>query len=540
MPWTPESYGGYPMSPFSPEEQDANLAAAQGYLGARVPPQDEQDLLAASQGMIQQTPVAMPNDMQVQSIVPSEPQAQPEQMTAPKKVDRRQNAMDLAATLVKERAAKAEADNAMAERETADAKQMESDAVAVGQQHARDSQALNDEWDRIGTVDPKRLFKNQSTLANAGTLFAAFIGGVSQVANKQGNNQVLDAINASINRDIAAQEKEIGDKKDKLNFKGNQLAQNYAILKDMNQAKIVTAGMQRNAMARQAEARFAGIDNEKIRNNALENVAKLDEQTAKEQEAIKQQRFQNAMEERRVRVSEDGLQLQRDQLKADKEMAAAKAAAVKGIDPEKAVYDQNGNPIGQARGSTEAKELSNKISGFNELNQQLSELDAMVEGGASTNIDWPIVGKVREDKESALLDSTYNKMLSAYGKAVSGGQVATSELDRFKLTFPEPGNWMTSAKTREAKRAVWKNEIAAARDKIATELKTAGIDPSAVLQGAGAKSSAIKKDGQISSMINPAGEATQGGTPTGQEKLKKDLEAKGIHPSASGYMGGGF
>jgi hypothetical protein len=125
---------------------------------------------------------------------------------------------------------------------------------------------------RSKKVDPKKYMNDRGMLGAFGAVLGGVIGGVYQgLANLQ-KNPFLEDLNAEIDRQMAADDKNIANEKQAVGEQMNLLAMNRAAFKDNQLAKMQTRNMYLEAARTQLEADMAGADSELAKSRAQQGI----------------------------------------------------------------------------------------------------------------------------------------------------------------------------------------------------------------------------------------------------------------------------
>lgn len=136
-----------------------------------------------------------------------------------------------------------------------------------------------DEAIRNSQIDPSRLWHTSGAGAQIASVIGIMLGGLSQ-GMIGGENQALKVINGAIDRDIRAQEMELGKKQSRLHS-------NMQLMRDLNASKELTAAEYKNRIASALEtsaAKYGGLAKNPA---AAELAAKLKIDAAQHVDAAK-------------------------------------------------------------------------------------------------------------------------------------------------------------------------------------------------------------------------------------------------------------
>jgi hypothetical protein len=138
--------------------------------------------------------------------------------------------------------------------------------------------------------DPQRFFKERGTMASIGAGIAVALGAFG-AAMTGTRNTALDIINAAVERDLDAQEREIQIKRDKVNMQSNLIARFERMMGDRRQARSLARQHYLQDVAFQIESKAAPQPDE-VKNNAKMNADALRANAAEEAEKRKQRNQQ--------------------------------------------------------------------------------------------------------------------------------------------------------------------------------------------------------------------------------------------------------
>lgn len=178
--------------------------------------------------------------------------------------------------LAQELARRQEEDAAIAHQEQEQAQQHFDAQMAVAQQQ------LDDVRDQ--KIDPKRLMHDTGSKVLA--IVGGLIGGLYQGLTKQAENPFLNDLNKAIDRDIAAQEKDIANSREGVGMQLNLLAQQRAQFKDTQTAKLQIRNMAYEAAKQQIAAEAQRYESPMVQARADQAIAQVSRQQAQLQEQI--------------------------------------------------------------------------------------------------------------------------------------------------------------------------------------------------------------------------------------------------------------
>ena len=181
--------------------------------------------------------------------------------------------------LAEELARRQEEDAAIAHAEQEQAQQHFDAQMAVAQQQLDDV--------REQKIDPKRMMKDTGTKVLA--VVGGLIGGLYQGITKQAENPFLKDLNQAIDRDIAAQEKDIANSREGVGMQLNLLAQQRAQFKDTQTAKLQIRNMAYEAAKQQIAAEAQRYESPMVQARADQAIAQLNRQQAQLQEQLGKQ-----------------------------------------------------------------------------------------------------------------------------------------------------------------------------------------------------------------------------------------------------------
>ncbi len=218
------------------------------------------------------------------------------------------------------------------------AQQQQEDAVAQANErdlaqrgfdaHMAEAQQQLDEV-RNQKIDPNRLMKTDGMglMAIIGGLF----GGLYMGLNKLDHNPFLDDLNKKIDRDIAAQEKDIDNAHRDVGDRMNLLREQRATFKDNELAKLQTRQLMYEATRNSIEAEAAKYDQPIVAARAQQAISVLDREQAKTDLSIKEAAQRTALAQAAAQSARDrAMQLeQRKQFSEtyDKNIAAGMSPA---------------------------------------------------------------------------------------------------------------------------------------------------------------------------------------------------------------------
>jgi hypothetical protein len=119
-----------------------------------------------------------------------------------------------------------------------------------------------------GKIDPNRLWASKSTGAKFASIIGVVLGGIGGGMMKTGRNSALEVINNATQRDVRAQEMELGKKQ-------SLLSSNMQITRDLESAKQLTLAQSKDALATQLEMNAAQYGGDIAVKNASMLASKL-------------------------------------------------------------------------------------------------------------------------------------------------------------------------------------------------------------------------------------------------------------------------
>lgn len=285
------------------------------------------------------------------------------------------------------------------------AKRAELDAAY--QQHAA-------EVDRLAgaKVDPKRMAKEQSLFENIATAIGFLAGGALSVRNGSGRNEFQAYYQGLVDRDIAAQESELANKRAAVGMKGNLLGDLRQQFGDDRAAKAAFRAVRNEQAARQLEAYALQFDSPIMQRDMAVQAAEIRANRDKELAAATQQKFENDFKKRQlaeqVRSNKAGEQIQRDRFASEEkryqfENEQKKRSAEKDATALE-VRDIDGNLMGYAKDPIDARRVNSLVQKANEYKLLLAETKkAREKAGRRYFNSW-------DNEEEAQLKSNMGKL----------------------------------------------------------------------------------------------------------------------------------
>ncbi len=160
------------------------------------------------------------------------------------------------------------------------------DAQAGFDTHMGEAQKQIDEV-RAKKIDPQRLMQSDGMVITA--ILGGVFGGLYQGINKLDKNPFLEDLNRHIDRDMAAQEKDISNEQQGVTNKMNVLREQRATFKDNDLAKLQTRSLMYAATEEAIKAEAAKFDSPIAQAHADQAVAAVERERAKNDLQIKTQ-----------------------------------------------------------------------------------------------------------------------------------------------------------------------------------------------------------------------------------------------------------
>lgn len=197
-------------------------------------------------------------------------------------------------------------------------------------------------------VDPKRMAKEASLFESLATAIGFMAGGALSVRNGSGVNEFQKYYQGLVDRDMAAQEAELSNRRAAVGMKGNLLGDLRAQFGDDRAAKSMFRAVHNDKAAKQLEAYALTLDSPIFRRDAAREAAGLRAARDKEIAAAAQQTWENNFknrqlaEQRRSNQAQEGIA--RSRIHAEKDATQVKSEGIPILGPSGKVIGYSTSP----------------------------------------------------------------------------------------------------------------------------------------------------------------------------------------------------
>jgi hypothetical protein len=290
-------------------------------------------------------------------------------------------------------------------------------------------------------IDPKRAWNNASDGTKAVTYIAAALAGFAQgLSGENGPNPVWERIDRLIDRDIAAQEKDLGTAQGAVDNQKGMLSVARQQFDDETQARAAARDLYYQSMQQKLQSLVAGTQSETVKANGEQMISELERKRLATQEQFRAQNARTAQTKTQYIRYVDGLPvaMSADQFMKQSNVEAdrrSKGEAEKGSPEELRIPGL----AGQASSKESAKKMREVEIGHKNITGLIDE---------ARKIRKEVGGEAFPTKEKARLQAINASLDLAFKEQANLGVMSDSDWQVVRRAIPDLTRWDTPWSTK--------------------------------------------------------------------------------------------
>lgn len=314
------------------------------------------------------------------------------------------------------------ADKAAFAREQAERDQAEFDSRAKAERETQGAiEALMKE-----KIDPFRFSKSLGTGGQLGMIVAIGLGGFLAPLNG-GRNTALELYERAVERDIAAQESDIANRRGALGMQMSLLDQMRNRFKDERAAREATRAVYWDSLAGEFEANAMAYGSDEIRANGAMHAA----QARQKRDELMMKAYQWETETRQRQYEfQEGMRYNYAALASQERIAGMRSGGGGSEAPDwtTVAFDENGKPIGQHMDKERVKTWNNELVSRKIIEDGYAELERLYRDAGYGLVDHArlhaqastILGRIKEAEKLGAFDAGVERLGKTLGLGKPG------------------------------------------------------------------------------------------------------------------------